>query len=278
MSTENALLSILKEKVDNDTLVLPTLPAVALQVRRAADNPDINLAGMAEVISKDPSLTARIIKVANSAYLGRTVKVTSVNQAVTRIGLDQIKNIATALAMEQLFVSQNSLIADYVKAAWANTVEVVANAMAALQTYAHENTRQEISIETMSLVALVHNIGVLPIFTEAERNAQVFASATVIDEAVDKVAGPIGASIMREWGFGPAFVNAAAHWRNLSKVPKALGYLDFVRVGAALAGRMEPHTDTVLERAVQRGALSSVDVVTSEAFLERRDSAREIFA
>ena len=71
MSTQNALLTILVEKIKNDTLVLPTLPAVALKVRKAADDPDINLNQMGDVIGQDPSLSARMIKIANSAYMGR---------------------------------------------------------------------------------------------------------------------------------------------------------------------------------------------------------------
>ncbi|HCM45950.1 MAG TPA: histidine kinase, partial [Colwellia sp.] len=43
MTTENALYTILNEKIKQDTLVLPTLPEVALRVRSAADDPDINL-------------------------------------------------------------------------------------------------------------------------------------------------------------------------------------------------------------------------------------------
>jgi len=42
MSTQNALLTILVEKINNDTLVLPTLPAIALKVRKAADDPNVN--------------------------------------------------------------------------------------------------------------------------------------------------------------------------------------------------------------------------------------------
>ena len=96
MSTQNALLTILVEKINNDTLVLPTLPAIALKVRKAADDPNVNLHHMADVVGQDPSLSARMVKIANSAYLGRAVKVTSTAQAVTRIGLSQVKNIATA--------------------------------------------------------------------------------------------------------------------------------------------------------------------------------------
>jgi HD-like signal output (HDOD) protein len=74
MSTENALLIVLVEKLKNDTLVLPTLPAIALRVRQASEDPDINLSKMAEVISKDPSLTARMIHIANTVNMTRAKK------------------------------------------------------------------------------------------------------------------------------------------------------------------------------------------------------------
>lgn len=209
MSTQNALSTILVEKINNDTLVLPTLPAIALKVRKAADDPDINLNAMGEVIGQDPSLSARMIKIANSAYMGRSVKVTSISQAVTRIGLRQIKNISTALAMEQLFVSKNDVVARYLQQEWANTVNIVASAMAVLQLYIARTKNREMSMDTMTLAALVHNIGVLPILTEAERHPEVFANPTFLEVAIDQLSGRIGASIMREWGFGDSFVNVA---------------------------------------------------------------------
>ena len=43
MATENALYTILNEKIKQDALVLPTLPEIALKVREAADDPDVNL-------------------------------------------------------------------------------------------------------------------------------------------------------------------------------------------------------------------------------------------
>ncbi|MAP22900.1 MAG: histidine kinase, partial [Alteromonadaceae bacterium] len=246
MSTQNALLTILVEKIKNDTLVLPTLPAVALKVRKAADDPDINLNQMGDVIGQDPSLSARMIKIANSAYMGRAVKVTSISQAVTRIGLRQIKNIATALAMEQLFVSKNELVGEYMKREWNNTVEVVANAMATLQLYVARTKNREMTIDTMTLTALVHNIGVLPILTEAERHEEVFASPTFLDDAIDKLAPRIGGSIMQSWGFGDNFVTVAERWHDLAYIPEKLSYVDFVRVGAALAGQINNQKDAIL--------------------------------
>jgi len=278
MSTQNALLTILVEKINNDTLVLPTLPAIALKVRKAADDPNVNLNAMGDVIGKDPSLSMRMIKIANSAYLGRTVKVTSIGQAVTRIGLRQIKNISTALAMEQLFVSKNDVVAKHLKKEWAATVKVVAYSMAALQTYVNRTRNRELSLDTMTLAALVHDIGVLPILTEAERHEEVFANPTFLNVAIDKLSCRIGGSIMRAWEFDDDFVMVAEQWKDLSVLPEKLSYVDFVRVGAALAGKMDDQKDAVLNLAIQRGVIEDIKEFTTDEFKEMAVNAKQIFS
>ena len=75
MPAQNALLTILVEKIRTDTLVLPSLPEIALKIRKMADDPNVNLAKMSDMISHDPALSARIMKIANSAFVGRGVHV-----------------------------------------------------------------------------------------------------------------------------------------------------------------------------------------------------------
>jgi HD-like signal output (HDOD) protein len=277
MSTQNALLTILVEKINNDTLVLPTLPAIALKVRKSADDPNINLNGMADVVGQDPSLSARMIKISNSAYLGRTVKVTSTTQAVTRIGLNQVKNIATALAMEQLFVSKNEIVKKYMARMWTDTIEIVANAMAAAQTYQAKTGKKNLSLDTITLSALVANIGALPVLTEAERHDSVFANPTFLDVAIEKLSGRIGGSIMREWQFNDVFIQCAEHWRNLEYSEPGVSYIDFVRIGAALANQAD-NGDEILTQAMEKGIFDDIEEYQSAEFGEMRDNAKSIFA
>lgn len=277
MSTQNALLTILVEKINNDTLVLPTLPAIALKVRKAADDPNINLNDMADVIGQDPSLSARMVKIANSAYLGRTVKVASTTQAVTRIGLSQVKNIATALAMEQLFVSKNEVVKAYMTRKWSATVNMVGNAMAAMTHYKKLHKDNSFSLDTMTLSGLVADIGALPVLTEAERHDSVFANEAFLDVAIDKLSGRIGASIMREWQFNEIFIEVAEHWRDLEFNTPSVSYIDFVRVGAALTNNIDNPGD-VLTEAQSRGLFDDIAELQSPAFIELRDNAKAIFA
>lgn len=277
MSTQNALLTILVEKINNDTLVLPTLPAIALKVRKAADDPNVNLNAMSDVVGQDPSLSARMMKIANSAYLGRSIKVASTSQAVTRIGLAQVKNIATALAMEQLFVSKNEIVKAYMAQKWNVTVTMVANAMATMLHYKSTHKDNSLSLDTITLAALVADIGALPVLTEAERHDSVFANPTFLDVAIDKLAGRIGGSIMREWQFNEIFIEVAEHWRDIEYTTSAISYIDFIRVGAALTGNIE-EPEAILTVAQERGLFADIAELQTPEFNELRDNAKAIFA
>jgi HD-like signal output (HDOD) protein len=277
MSTENALLTILVEKINNDTLVLPTLPAIALKVRRAADDPDVSLQKMAEVLGQDPALSARMMRIANSAYLSRSVKVESLNQAVTRIGLRQIKNTATALAMEQLFVSKNDIVREHINRVWESTVDVVASAIALLQLHKKHDKQSKLNMDSMTLAALVHNIGVLPIFTEAERHDDVFANPTFLNVAVEKLSGRIGGVILRAWSFNDELIDLAENWRNLEHQTPQISYLDFVRLGVVVSGQMESLKDAVLNLSQRKGLIEDLSLLESEDFINSRASARSVF-
>jgi HD-like signal output (HDOD) protein len=268
MSTENALLTILVEKIQSDSLVLPTLPEIAIKIREAADDPDVNLLAMADVIAHDPALAARMVKVANSAFMGRTVKVETLNQAVTRIGLRQIKNIATAIAMEQLFVSRNELVKDYMTKTWQKTVNVACVSMAVMQAWLKDNKHSSVNIDTLTLVALVHTIGVLPILTEAERHEEVFANPSFLEAAIKRMAGKLGGAIMRSWEFTGEFVEVAENWNDMTYQTENVSYLDFVRVGAIYNKILGKNADTneMLKPYIEKGVIPDLKFFNSEEF------------
>ena len=270
MATENALYTILMEKIKQDALVLPTLPEVALKVRQAADDPEVNLGKMGDIIGQDPSLSLGMIKVANSALLGRSVKVESVSQAVTRIGLRQIKSIATAMALEQVFVSKNEVVSMYLKKSWTKTIDIASVAISLMNVYLKENKHTPLSLDTITLASLIHNIGVLPILTEAEQHPEVFANPTFLQQAIIKLSGKIGGTITREWGFSDELTLLAESWSDLTILPKEVHYLDFIRASAIYHNifKNESTQDVLLNSYVKKGVLPSVDFMQSDEFKE----------
>lgn len=82
---------------------LPTLPLVALEVTRLAENPLTSVVEMVRLIRNDPSLTARILRVANSSYYGMPRRIDSLNTALVVLGMKEISNLVTSISVVKTF-------------------------------------------------------------------------------------------------------------------------------------------------------------------------------
>lgn len=239
MPNNNALALVINEKLERDLLVLPTLPNVALKIREATQDPNTNVTVMADLITQDPALSARIIKISNSAFMGRQIKVQTVAQAVTRIGLNQIKNIATALAVEQLFEAKHPLITKLMDRAWDDIVSVTATALAALTQYQSTSKDRRLNMDTMTLAGLVHNIGFLPILAEAERNPEVFANQKFMDTLSHSVLSSVSTKIIAQWEFDDMFAQISQHAFDSQVINTHVDYIDFIRLAYLLNGKLD---------------------------------------
>lgn len=72
---------------------LKPIPAVVNQIMAAVEKPDSSMAEIAEIIMYDPSITANILKICNSAYFSLPRKIDSVQDAVTMMGIEQVVDI-----------------------------------------------------------------------------------------------------------------------------------------------------------------------------------------
>lgn len=77
-----------------ETLTIPTLPEVVMEVNRMVDDPEIGASEIGEVIASDPGMAAKVLQVANSSYFGLAEVVLSAEHAATFIGSAGLKNIA----------------------------------------------------------------------------------------------------------------------------------------------------------------------------------------
>lgn len=82
---------------------LPTLPLLAMEVSRLANDP---LAGMSEIvriIRNDPSMTSKILRVSNSAFYGMPRRVESLNMALVVLGMREVSNLVTSISVFKAF-------------------------------------------------------------------------------------------------------------------------------------------------------------------------------
>ena len=75
---------------------LPTLPGVALKILEAVRSEETGLNEIADILSKDPPLTAKILGLINSAFYSLPTQVTSISHAVKLLGINTVKKVAVS--------------------------------------------------------------------------------------------------------------------------------------------------------------------------------------
>jgi len=87
---------------------LPPLPAVAARVMGMADDDRTSAMELAQVLSTDQALTAKLIRVSNSAYYGFARRVSTVREAVVMLGFKQVRQVAVGASLMNTFKSKKS--------------------------------------------------------------------------------------------------------------------------------------------------------------------------
>ena len=145
--------------VNNDELQLPALPEVALRIRDEAENQSVSAQSLGQVLSADPALSARMIKIANSPMFRAANTIENLNMALSRLGVVYAANLATGLAMSQMFQATNEIVDRKLRATWAEATNIAA--ISAVMAKSFTSLRPD----QAALAGLTHTIGVLPILT-----------------------------------------------------------------------------------------------------------------
>ena len=220
---EERLFSRLYQDYLDDTLQVPSMPDIAVRVRAAIDDQSHDIDDIAKIVQADPALAARLVQVANSPLYRGQSTILGCRQAITRLGLQQTRNLVFSFALKQLFRGDSPVLRQRMIQLWQHTASVAAlAAILAKLTPGFEADRG-------LLAGLVHDIGVLPILSYAERYPQLVANPAVFDNVVSRLRGQIGALVLRKWQFDEELVKVALEaedWQRAG-MPKA-DYADLV--------------------------------------------------
>jgi len=99
---EETLVKDLLEELGNG-YSLPSLSPVAMKIVEMASDERCSAESMATVIENDPSLAVRLLRLANSAFLGACYPVSTLRQAIVRIGVGRLRIMALSLSLRDTF-------------------------------------------------------------------------------------------------------------------------------------------------------------------------------
>jgi len=211
MGLEQKILGRLEEKIKTNQLVLPSMPDVFLQVKKIVDDPSSNIGNIAKVITRDPSLTARILKVANNALYKGNHEITNLQLAISRMGLQLVKTLVTSHAITQMFNQPKGALKPFFNNLSKHSTEVSAHAYAIATHYTKLNPDDAL------LAGLVHNIGYLPMAKCIETFPEVEKEPDLLIEVMGKVHIQVGQMILTSWSFPKNIVDASMHYEHQLK-------------------------------------------------------------
>ncbi|MGV8711052.1 MAG: HDOD domain-containing protein [Nitrosomonas sp.] len=148
---KSAILSVLANEIEQGRLVFPTSTNTAIKIKKTLEDPDCSLDAVIRLVQAEPLLSTKIVAIANSIVFNRSgKKITDVKSAVTLIGMRTVRNMATAVVVQQLAGSQakNELVSQL----WKHSAHVAALA----QVIAHRITHQD--PDTAMFAGIIHEI------------------------------------------------------------------------------------------------------------------------
>lgn len=224
--------------IENDKLLLPTLPEAALQVREIAEAEDSAILDLVKVISTDTALSARIIRVCNSPLFRGSRAIENLNMAVSRLGMAYTSSLAMGLAMQQMFQATSDMIDKRLRATWQTSTEVAGVCHVLAQHYT------KLKPDQATLAGLVHQIGVLPILRYVE-DEDVHISGSELDNIIEELHPKIGATILKRWDFPADLQNVPLEYAHFQREAPSADYADLVMAAnlQLVAGTKHPWTD-----------------------------------
>jgi putative nucleotidyltransferase with HDIG domain len=247
---------------------MPIIPDVATRILSIAeDKLDISFKELEEIIKVDPSLTAKILKIANSAMYARQREIKSLQMAITLLGFKNLKSLVLLLtASGTLAGNRNDPFYQYF---WKHSI-----LSAFLAKHMATRCNRKDAAEDCFIAGLLHDIGQVAFYNADRQRYQPVVAVlqqgkTPVEQIESGIYGAdhreIGASLLAHWSFPDLYVDAAREHQslNITSPHKALIFIvstadlvgELIRVGSLDAG-----SDQLLAELIQRTEMSENDL------------------
>jgi HD-like signal output (HDOD) protein len=202
------------KRITESIISLPTLPTVVSKMIELVDNPKTSAASLARLISADQALTARILKLANSAYYGFPREISTVNMAIVVIGFNTVKEMGLSLSVFEVFKDSGPDKSFDTAQFWQHCIGCGSAARLIARRFRYQ------FIGEAFVAGLLHDIGkvILNQYMHDEFTAiltDVAENGALLDEAENAIAGAthsqIGGWLAEKWNLPRIIVDSINH-------------------------------------------------------------------
>lgn len=211
MNEAKSFIEILKEHVSSEKVQLPAFNRTGLAIQQEMARPDPDMQVIEKQILRDPALCGQLLKVANSAFYRGMVEVTTVRNAMVRLGLSEVSNLVVLLTQKQSFNTQDPFIREYMDQLWIHSVACALGAK-----WIAKECRLPSKMNEAFFAGLLHDIGkafLLMAIGELKKSGQIAENVpqTFIEEVLGTLHQSLGAQLLKTWNLPEIYCTVAEH-------------------------------------------------------------------
>lgn len=222
---------------------LISMPEVLLRVNRLIDDPASTSADVGRVITQDPGLTARLLRIANSSYYGPGRRIDTVARAVTQMGMRQLRDLVLTTAAASVFQGiPNTVIS--MEDFWRHSIHcaLAASNLAKLSGMPNH--------DGLFVAGLLHDVGQLILLNRYPAESHQALLLAVSDPAVLSVHEAerrifdfdhtqVGCELIRHWKLPESLQQCVAFHHQPRRAPSHHKEVAIVHLANAIAGLIE---------------------------------------
>ena len=239
---------------------LLSLPDAAIQLNALLIDPDVTTTQIADVVSLDPALAARVLRAVNSAYFGLRSRVDTISKAITMIGTSELHSLVLATSAAQAFKNISCKLID-METFWQHSVR------AALAARGFSESCLSRHRERVFLAALMHDIGKLVLYHqlpgESTRILEAVKAGQVQEDVELSVLGythaDVGAALLERWNLPASLAVPVRYHHRYAEAPEFTKESALIYLGSEVAHLMEA------ERTAEAPVLAHADEAWAQA-------------
>lgn len=248
---------------------VPQMPETSLRLRKLLASEHASLEQVTRLLHSNPPLAAYLLQFAETPMLRNLRQGVSLQEVISRLGMQRLNNLVLSFAIQHLFTSQDPSLQKIFRARWNAALLCAANSACLAQLL----TRMP--LEDAMLAGLVQDIGSLPLLDELERWPEVSREEDELQRLCDQLSADVGVIVLTSWKLPPLLIDCARHRSDWCRPHKGSADLvDVVQIARQLTAHELDDEQLVQLPAWQRLLGERIDSLPPEAL--RAELASEV--
>ncbi len=253
-ATTFKILEDIAKDLSGNEINFPTFLDITFQVRSALKDPNLNIEQLAKLVGAEPLMSAKIIRMANSAALNPSGReIADVKSAIVRVGMEAVRTVSFAVAMEQLLQSKTMQPFEAIsQRLWVHTAHVAALCRVLARKIA------KINGDEAMFTGLVHDLGVFYLMSRAAHFPELVADKVELHSLLVGWHDNIGHALLSALGSPEGVLLAVQEHEQDRDIIELKSLSDVLYVANKIANRTSSWRDPELDGQVDTSMLDDI--------------------